>query len=189
LRIVAGDWRGRKLIVPRGLDIRPTQERVREALFSRLINWVQEAEVVDLFAGSGALGFEALSRGARHCTFVENGRPALKALETNLNQLGAGGKSRIIKRDVFDLLERGKAKIENVGLLFADPPYGDLAAKVAVSLMDSAAISWNRHAVRVIECALDDPDWPVPPGWQRWDDRSYGKTRIVIEEKEQTEEG
>jgi 16S rRNA (guanine966-N2)-methyltransferase len=92
VRIIAGQWRGRPLVAPKGDATRPTADRTREALFSMLVSRVgsfQDLRVADLFAGSGALGFEALSRGAAHCTFVEQDRPALDALRTNATKLGA----------------------------------------------------------------------------------------------------
>ncbi|HEV2044907.1 MAG TPA: RsmD family RNA methyltransferase, partial [Sphingomicrobium sp.] len=94
MRIIAGAWRGRKLVAPKGLQTRPTADRARETLFSMLVSRVgafDDLRIADLYAGSGALGFEALSRGAASCTFVENDRAAVEAIRTNTATFGATG--------------------------------------------------------------------------------------------------
>jgi len=183
MRIIAGKWRGRRLVTPPGLDLRPTQDRVREALFSRLGDWVDGAEVVDLYAGSGAFGLEALSRGASHVTFVESSRAALKILKQNISNLEATDCTSVIAGDVFEYLDRSCDDGNLVSLLFADPPYGDLAAATAIRLTKPVCFRWAEAAVRVFENGVDDPVWPAEVNWLRWDERQYGKTRIVIEEK------
>ncbi len=152
-------------------------------MFSRLGNRVHGAEVLDLFSGSGALGFEALSRGASFVTFVENSRSALGVLRGNVSSLAAGDSTRIVGIDVFEFLDRDHAGGRTVDLLFADPPYGELAAATATCLITSETLKWADQALRVFECGVDDPTWPVPTNWRRWDERRYGKTRMVIEEK------
>jgi 16S rRNA (guanine966-N2)-methyltransferase len=184
MRIVAGRWRGRSLVAPSGREFRPTQGRVREALFSRLMGRVEGAVVVDLFAGSGSLGLEALSRGARSALFVEAAPAALAALRDNIRALGAGDAAEVVAEDVFGFLARRSAAVAGVTLLFADPPYGELPALVAERLAGAPAIDWGSGAVRVIECAPRDADWPTPAGWRRWPQRDAGETRVVIEERE-----
>src|SRR5262245_42765992 len=102
MRVVAGSLRGRRLVAPTGRDTRPTSDRVREAMFNALasLDLIVGADVIDLFAGSGALGIEALSRGARHCTFLEHARPALAALRVNLTALGLDEASTAIPMTV-----------------------------------------------------------------------------------------
>lgn len=120
MRIIAGDWRGRRLAAPVGGATRPTADRVRETLFSILASRLgsfQGLQVADLFAGSGALGLEVLSRGAERCVFVEQDRAALSALRTNVTSLHAN--AEIIARSVLDLGPANKA----FDLLFLDPPY------------------------------------------------------------------
>lgn len=185
MRIVAGKWRGRSLMTAQCIRYRPTQGRVREALFSRLGTRVDGAVVVDLFAGSGSLGLEALSRGARSVLFVEEAEAALVALRGNIDELGARDVARVAAMDAFEFLTQARQRVEGVTLLFADPPYGDLAARVAVCLETAPAIAWGRGAIRVIECAARGADWPTPPGWRRWPERCYGDTRAVIEEQEE----
>lgn len=125
MRIVAGQYGGRRLVAPKGDIARPTQDRVREAWFSILGQEVQEARVLDLFAGSGALGLEALSRGAASVEFVEMARPSLLALEANIEALGVRDVAKIRKGDALKFAE---AVVPGTyDLVFADPPY-DLGA-------------------------------------------------------------
>ncbi|MDZ4064974.1 MAG: RsmD family RNA methyltransferase, partial [Coriobacteriia bacterium] len=110
MRIVAGELRGRRISAPSGVETRPTSDRVREALFSSLtarLGTFDRACVLDAFAGSGALGLEALSRGASAATFAESARPALLALDANIRSLGIADRSRIVRGDVFTRARRG----------------------------------------------------------------------------------
>jgi 16S rRNA (guanine966-N2)-methyltransferase len=120
MRIIAGRWRGRKLVTPQGLATRPTADRVREALFSMLASRLGSFEglrVVDLFAGSGALGLEALSRGAAHCVFVDSDRAAIEAIRANIAALGANAEI------LPGAAEHGRLP-GPLDLAFLDPPYG-----------------------------------------------------------------
>lgn len=129
MRIIAGDWRGRKLVAPKGEATRPTADRTRERLFSMLTSRLgdfADLQVLDLFSGSGALGLEALSRGAAHCTFVEQDREALKALEKNIETLDAKSDVRI-----GSVLALGPAR-KPYDLILMDPPYDTGAGAVAL---------------------------------------------------------
>lgn len=131
LRIVAGEWRGRRLAVPKGDGTRPTADRTRETLYSMLTSRLGSFEglaVADLFAGSGALGIEALSRGAARCRFVENDRAALDAIRANIAMLGAEARARI---EVGSVMALGPA-IQPLDLILADPPYRSGAGAVAL---------------------------------------------------------
>lgn len=122
MRIIAGEWRGRKLIAPKGESTRPTADRTRETLFSMLASRLGSfagLRVADLFAGSGALGLEALSRGAAHCLFVEQDRAALTAIRANIDALGASGRARVEASSVMQL----RAVPEALDLVLADPPW------------------------------------------------------------------
>jgi 16S rRNA (guanine966-N2)-methyltransferase len=125
VRIIAGLYGGRRLVAPKGLIARPTQDRVREAWFSILGAEVEEARVLDLFAGSGALGLEALSRGAEFATFVEKARPSLEALEKNIVALDVTTQVKVVKGDALKFVQGLDAGAFD--LAFADPPY-DLGA-------------------------------------------------------------
>ena len=131
MRIIAGDWRGRKLIAPKGDITRPTADRARETLFSMLTSRLgnfEDLRVADLFAGSGALGLEALSRGAAHCLFVENDREALSAMEKNIAALTNRGQCTIDKGSVLSL----RAAREPLDVILLDPPYKTGAGEVAL---------------------------------------------------------
>lgn len=149
MRIIAGQWRGRALKSPEGDATRPTADRVREALFSMLTSRLGSFEglrVLDLFAGTGALGLEALSRGADHVTFVETNRMALNALTANIAGLGAGGRTNIIAQSAETL---GRAP-RPCHLLLLDPPYGSgLAGPALTRAFDQGWIA--PHAMISIE--------------------------------------
>ncbi len=130
MRIIAGRWRGRRIAAPPGKDVRPTLDRVREAWMSIVQPYLVGAEVADLFAGSGALGLEALSRGAAAAHFVERHAKTFAVLQENVEALGAGSSAVLHRQDAFTFL-RGAGEGE-FDVAFADPPYGgDDAAKLA----------------------------------------------------------
>ena len=134
MRIIAGEWRGRKLVAPKGHPTRPTADRTRETLFSMLVSRLGSFEglsVLDLFAGSGALGLEALSRGAAACLFVEQDGDALKALRANVEVLGARDRAAVQAGSVLAL---GPAR-GAYDLILLDPPYGTGAGQVALDRM------------------------------------------------------
>jgi 16S rRNA (guanine966-N2)-methyltransferase len=122
MRITAGSARGRRLVAPPGTQVRPTSERVRQAVFNALgaRGAIDDAFVVDLFAGTGALGLEALSRGAASVTFVESDRRAIEFLRTNIEHLGYGDRTRVVRSDVVAYLRGGGPTAD---LVLADPPY------------------------------------------------------------------
>ena len=124
MRVVAGEARGRSLIAPEGNRTRPTSDRVRESIFNMLfsLHATEGSTVVDLYAGCGALGIEALSRGASHCTFVEQDRRAIECIHTNLETLGFADRATVVQADVESWVERNT---ERVDVVLADPPYGD----------------------------------------------------------------
>jgi len=130
VRIVAGQWRGRRLVAPAGEIVRPTADRVREAWMSIVSPWLPDARVLDLFAGSGALGIEALSRGAASADLVETALPSLKAIQANVEAVGAGEAARVHRIDAIKFITALEPHAFDVA--FADPPYDKgLAAQVA----------------------------------------------------------
>jgi len=170
VRVVAGEFKGRRLYAPRGSRTRPTADRVREALFSMLGD-VSGARVLDLYAGSGALGIEALSRGAESAVFVERDAKALNALRRNLDATGARGAVR--REDVARFLSRPEGTFD---LVFADPPYDDASA-VAHSLADALPALVDENARIVTESDKRNPlVLPLP----LLVERNYGDTRIAI---------
>lgn len=144
MRISAGEHRGRRLRSPRGTRTRPTSERLRQALFNALGARIQGARVLDLFAGTGAVGLEALSRGASTATFVEADRRAVASLRRNLLTLNLGGRARIVAADVLPTLARFRSARETFDCIFLDPPYaGDLAARCMETLARGELLSEN----------------------------------------------
>lgn len=174
MRIIAGEWRGRVLRAPDGKATRPTSDRAREALFSMLASRLGSFEglrVADLFAGTGALGLEALSRGAARCTFVENDRGALAALKANVDALGAGGRADI----------RAQSALAAIGgpfdLVMLDPPYGTgLGQQALAGLARRDALAPG--CLVSIETARDE-DTAVP-GLVPDTERVYGKARLIL---------
>ena len=174
MRIIAGQWRGRPLVAPKGDTTRPTADRTREALFSMLASRLgsfEDLAVADLFAGSGALGLEALSRGAASCLFVEQDRAALDALRTNIAKLGA--KADIRAQSVLAL---GPARAP-LDLVMMDPPYGTGAGAVALDKL--ARLGWVGPASWVsIETARDEK--VEVAGFEVDAEKIYGKARVTL---------
>src|SRR4051812_27859796 len=166
MRVIAGRFKGRRLQAPPGLATRPTSDRVREALFSILGGRVTGAEVLDLFAGSGALGIEALSRGARAATFVDSAAPAMRTLEANLRALDAD--ATVVRAEVRRFLGGASRSARQYDLVFLDPPYR-LAPALGSDVSDPLAAVLTEGAVVVAESdrraplALDLPLEDEPP--------------------------
>lgn len=186
MRIIAGRFKGKTLDVPKGLNTRPTTDRVREALFNVLEHGTPQVDyegcrVLDLFAGSGALGLEALSRGARYSLFIEDDAGARGAIRRNVEALGLTGITKIWRRDATRLGAVGT--IAPFDLVFCDPPYGKRLAMQA--LASASEGGWlARGAIAVLEeRARQIPDWPQisdEPALEEIDRRRYGDTEIAI---------
>jgi 16S rRNA (guanine966-N2)-methyltransferase len=179
MRVIAGRLGGRRLSAPHGHGTRPTSDRVREALFSVLVD-VGDARVLDLYAGTGALGIEALSRGALHATFVENARPALAALRENLVALGLAAPGSAVTRVVAQPVTRAAASLEGpFDLVFADPPYADVGDVVGAVAALRARGALAPGARIVVEHASRDPAPPLD-GMTARPGRAYGDTMVTI---------
>jgi 16S rRNA (guanine966-N2)-methyltransferase len=180
MRVVGGRLRGRSLASPASQDIRPTADRLRESLFNILIHAyddpIAEARVLDLFAGTGALGIEAVSRGAKFALFVDNGAEARALLRNNVEALGLGGVTKVYRRDATDLGEAHP--MEPFSLVFLDPPYAkNLAGKALASLRDGG---WLKPgAVLVVEEATAARFAP-PDGFEELERRVYDDTEFVF---------
>lgn len=173
MRVVAGSARGRRISAPPGTDTRPTTDRVREAVFNALgsLGAVAGAVVTDLYAGSGALGIEALSRGAASVHFVESDRRAVAVIEENLAVLGLGDRAVVLRRPVEAALADLPAPLD---LVLADPPYAfdgwaALLAGIAPRLADDGLVVIESGA------AVD-----LPAGWERVRERTYGGTVVLF---------
>ncbi len=175
MRIVAGKWRGRPLLAPRGDATRPTADRVREALFSMLTSRLgsfEDLRVADVFAGTGALGLEALSRGAAHITFVETGTEALAALRANIARLGAASATTVVAQPA-----QGVARAAPHDLLLLDPPYGEgLAPRALARLAEQGWIA--PHALISVETAAKEP--LDVPGFAVEVTRVHGKAALHL---------
>jgi len=139
LRVSGGEARGRRLKAP--ANIRPTQGMVKQAIFNMVAPQIEGARVLDLFAGSGALGIEALSRGAESVTFVDREPRGLAILRQNLDALGFKARAHVVRGDVVRWLETSSAAVESAGIVFLDPPYEDVVLERALNVLDKGVTS------------------------------------------------
>lgn len=170
MRIIAGRWRGRSIDAPRGERTRPTADRIREAWLSALQHDVPGATVLDLFAGSGALGLEALSRGAEHVTFVERAAAPLRTLQANIDALDAAEEVTVIKADA--LRHVATLPVAAFDIAFADPPYATDAARRIVEAFDAAPFA------RLL--CIEHHSGDSLPGAAAARSRRYGDTTITF---------
>jgi 16S rRNA (guanine966-N2)-methyltransferase len=181
MRIVAGQFRGRPLAAPEGTRTRPTSDRVREAIFNILEHGIADfafsgLRVLDLFAGTGALGLEALSRGAAFCLFVEDDAAARGLIRRNIETLGLTGATKVFRRDAGNLGQAGDRG--NFGLVFLDPPYEQGLAQRA--LISAAAGGWLApSAVAVIEDSRRTA-MALPQGFAALEQRTWGDTQVLF---------
>lgn len=174
--MTGGALAGRRLRAPRGAAVRPTADRVRESLFARLPG-LEAARVLDLYAGTGALGIEALSRGAASAVFVERARPALACLEANLEALGLAERSRVLRGDVRAALERLRREGARFDLVLMDPPYGAADVAAALHVLGASDLLADVGTL-VLETSRRHPPGRVP-GLALVDERQYGDTLVA----------
>ncbi|PZN12959.1 MAG: 16S rRNA (guanine(966)-N(2))-methyltransferase RsmD [Bacillota bacterium] len=178
MRVTGGEWRGRVLRVPRGRAVRPTSDRVKQALFNVLAARVPGSRVLDLFAGTGGLGIEALSRGAREALFVEADPRVAGILRENLEALGAGERAAVWRQDVFSAVAKLAGDACRFDLILADPPYRrGLAARTVEAVADAGLLAAD--GVLVLE---HDPREELPEtsgGLQRVRADRYGDTGVA----------
>src|SRR6201995_1211551 len=180
MRVVGGRLKGRNIAAPASRDIRPTADRLRESVFNILLHAYDDpidgARVLDLFAGTGALGIEALSRGAAFTLFVDNGAEARALLRNNVEALALGGVSKVYRRDATDL---GPAHpMQPFSLAFLDPPYGKgLVEKSLASLRDGA---WLVPAALVVVEEAKAAGFAAPDGFAELERRAYDDTEFVF---------
>jgi 16S rRNA (guanine966-N2)-methyltransferase len=179
MRVVGGRLKGRNLASPSSRDIRPTADRLRESVFNILIhaydNPIADARVLDLFAGTGALGIEAVSRGAKFTLFVDNGAEARALLRNNVEALGLGGVTKVYRRDATDL---GPAHpMEPFSLVFLDPPYRmKLAEKALASLRDG----WLTAGALLVVEESKAAAFVAPEGFEELERRAYDDTEFTF---------
>jgi 16S rRNA (guanine966-N2)-methyltransferase len=180
MRIVGGRWRSRALVAPASRAVRPTADRLREALFNVLTHGYSDpvagARVLDLFAGTGALGLEALSRGAAFAVFIDQSAPARALIRENVAALGAGGVSRIFRRDATKL---GSAHpLAPFSLVLLDPPYGQRLAEQALAAAREGG--WLAPGALIVVEEAADAAFKAPAGFEEIERRRYDDTQFVF---------
>lgn len=183
-RIIAGRFRGRRIQAPAGAETRPTADAMKETVYNVLGDVVRDARVADLFAGSGSLGLEALSRGARRAVFVENAPGALKVLRDNIGTLGVQAESSVVRADAVGYV--GGSSPAAFDVLLADPPYA-LGAEDALLAAARRAVAPGGWFVLQHGTQWQAPE--APPGWRRERPRPFGATTIEFFVREEAGDG
>ena len=177
MRIISGTSKGRKLVTPKKYSLRPTSDRVKESLFNILASEIEGKVVLDLFAGTGNLGIEALSRGARKVIFVEKGRQALRLIQANLNQFGLEDRSEILPKDVNRAIGILKQRGECFDLILMDPPYEKGLIQRTLMKLNSHQI-YHRDSILVIEHNRREPLPHILDGWNLIRQQKIGDTLL-----------
>jgi 16S rRNA (guanine(966)-N(2))-methyltransferase RsmD len=177
MRVISGTSKGRKLATPRSEGLRPTSDRVKESLFNILGRKIEGKRLLDLFAGTGNLGIEALSRGAERVLFVEKGKQALGLIQKNLSLCGMEGKSEIIPKDVSRAIGILKQRGESFDLILMDPPYGKGLVRQTLMKLFEQEIH-HEVSILVIEHDRREPLPETTPGWNLVRQRKIGDTVI-----------
>ena len=185
MRIVGGSFRGRTILAPPGRSVRPTSEKARQAIFNILEHHdfdldfsLESARVIDLFAGSGALGLEALSRGAAHALFVETDTEAAQLVQKNIDALGLTSNARVLRRNATRLTSRSATDGSPFDLAFLDAPYGSRLTELALnSLREGGWLAPD--ALLVVESAKRE-QFAAPAGFKLLDERTYGAACIRL---------
>ncbi|MEM5786716.1 MAG: 16S rRNA (guanine(966)-N(2))-methyltransferase RsmD [Syntrophobacteraceae bacterium] len=177
MRIISGAFRGRRLLSPKSAEIRPTSDRVREAIFSIIASEIPGAQVLDLFAGTGAMGLEALSRGAASAVFVDRGTEAVRLIKENIELCKAGNTASIIRDTVPSAIKKLAAQGRTFEVIFMDPPYGMGLVEKTIDMLDSVAAP---AAIMVAEHHLKDETPSELKLWSKETERRYGDTLVSI---------
>lgn len=181
LRILGGNYRSRLLKSPPGQDTRPTRSLVRESIFNILQGAFEGARVLDLFAGSGAMGLEALSRGASEAVFCDNSRIAAQVIRENILALGVSGSARVLQLSWEAALAQFAAKKQAFDVIFIDPPYQMPPERVLSTVKASGVLT--EGGLVVLEQSAKKP-FALPEGLETFKDRQYGETRLYFIRKE-----
>lgn len=177
MRIISGTSKGRKLLTPKSLSLRPTSDRVKESIFNILKRELKGKRVLDLFAGTGNLGMEALSRGAKKTIFVERGRQALRLIQKNLIQLGLQESSEILPKEVQRAIGILHQRGESFDLIFMDPPYGKGLIQTTLTKLNSHPIV-HKDSILVIEHTRREPLPDPLTGWNLLRQQRVGDTLL-----------
>jgi len=178
MRIISGTARGRKLVSPKGFQTRPTSDRVREAVFSILGDLVADSAVLDLYSGTGAMGLEAISRGARSSVMVEKDAEALRCINDNIRSCAFQSKTHVVSQSAISYLNTGDLE-RGFGLVFADPPYAGDMGNLTLLAISKRAKSLQR-CMFTMEHAHNRPLGPIPDNMEIVDSRKYGNVGITF---------
>ncbi|MBI5492941.1 MAG: 16S rRNA (guanine(966)-N(2))-methyltransferase RsmD [Deltaproteobacteria bacterium] len=178
MRVIGGIWKGRRLSSFRGLSVRPTSDKVREAVFNILPGDFPFKKVLDLFAGTGAMGIEALSRGAEEIVFVDSDPAAISIIRKNLDSLGYAG-AGVLKRDAVSAVRTFSKKGERFGLIFIDPPYSSGLVAQTLKAIDEEGIA-EAGGIIVAEASKRAPVSGEFKNLRQFDERRYGDTLIYF---------
>ena len=180
MRIIAGKFKGRALITMKDKNIRPTTDRVKESIFNLLQGAIEDARVLDLFCGSGALGIEAISRGAQSVTFCDRSQDSIETTQTNLKKVS--GKINVIKKDFFTAIDYLSARGEQFDLIFLDPPYKQGLDKAAIEKIEECGIL-AKDGIIVVERSREDVPMELVSGYRATTTRNYGSVTVMLVEK------
>ena len=176
MRVITGSARGRRLGELKGMETRPTTDKVKESIFNCIQFDVEDARVLDLFAGTGQLGIEALSRGAAHCTFVDKGREPVSVIRENLKKTRLEERAEVVQADYSSYLKTCRGQFD---LILLDPPYAEIFLETALKIISEIDILTNSGIIvceRPFEKSLPDDI----PGLARYRDYRYGKAAVTI---------
>ncbi len=177
MRVIAGAYKGRRLTAPSGMATRPTADRIKESIFNILAGDIIKKRVLDLFAGTGALGIEALSRGASFAVFVDKQKAALAAIQKNIRNIGLKDRTRIVKGDLLRNIRLLQSYTQPFDLVFMDPPYEINALNPVLSLLVISGVL-SQDARIVVEHSIQESVEPVPEGLILTDQRQFGKILV-----------
>lgn len=180
MRIIAGKFKGRSLITMKDKSIRPTTDRVKESIFNLLQGYVEDAKVLDLFAGSGALGIEAISRGASSVVFADRSNDSIETVNTNLKKVN--GKVTVIRKDFLSTIDYLSARKEKFDIIFLDPPYKQGLEVVAIEKIEESGIL-AEDGIIVVERSREDVPLSLPSGYRALTERYYGSVTVVLVQK------
>ncbi len=179
MRIIAGVWKGTRLVTPRGPTTRPTADQVRIALMDTLMPWLRGARVLDLFAGAGGVGLEALSRGAAHATFVERDARAVAALRANVAALGVEARARVVRDDAARALERLAREQARFDVVFLDPPYEAALTAATLAALGAGGVTGPGAIVVAQHLTKRAPAERVG-ALRAWRARRFGETTLTF---------
>ncbi len=180
MRVIAGKFKGRALITMKDQSIRPTTDRVKESIFNLIQGYVEDAKVLDLFAGSGALGIEALSRGAKSVTFADRSNDSIDTVNTNIRKVS--GKINVIRKDFLSTIDYLSARKEKFDIIFLDPPYKQGLDKIAIDKIDNANIL-AEDGIIVVERSREDVPLELTKGYRATTIRDYGSVTVMLVQK------